>query len=375
MVTRNDVAARAGTSVAVVSYVVNGGPRPVAAATRARVLAAIAELGYRPNGLARALKRGRTNVIGLLVPDSSNPFFAAMSHAIEERAAAAGFVVLLGNSAGSPEREHGFVQALLEQRVDGIVLLGTEDEAKAAETLSASTVPVVALHRTLPWIGAAPADWRPDGVVSVDNEAGGYEATRHLRRHGHRRVACIAGPEGALPSDERVAGWRRALAGTNAALVREPFTREGGYRAARELFAAGRAPRAVFVCSDEQAIGVLRYAVESGRSMPEDVALVSFDGTRDGLFTTPTLTSVVQPMGEIARIAMDRILESLEDPTVTTEQVRTLPVEVRIGESCGCDPVRRGRAAPSSRLSPARTSPTEPGGPDRTRPRERRSSR
>jgi LacI family transcriptional regulator len=348
MVTRDDVAARAGTSVAVVSYVVNGGPRPVSTATRARVEAAINELGYRPNGLARALKRGRTNVIGLLVPDSSNPFFAAMSHAIEERAATAGFVVLLGNSAGSAEREQGFVRALLEQRVDGIVLLGTEDEAKAAETLSASTVPVVALHRTLPWIGATRAAWRPNGVVSVDNETGGFEATRHLREHGHTRIACIAGPESALPSDERVAGWRRALGGADAPLLRQPFTREGGYRAAQDLFSAKHPAGAVFVSSDEQAIGVLRYAVEIGKRVPSDVALVSFDGTRDGLFTTPTLTSVVQPMSEIARIAMAQILESLDGTATTTGQVHTLPMALRIGESCGCAPEDQERATPTN---------------------------
>jgi LacI family transcriptional regulator, galactose operon repressor len=336
VVTRDDVAARAGTSVAVVSYVVNDGPRPVSAATRARVIAAIEELGYRPNGLARALKRGRTDVIGLLVPDSSNPFFAAMSHAIEERAAASGLVVLLGNSAGSSKREEGFVRALLEQRVDGIVLLGTEDEARASESLSRFTVPVVSLHRTLPWIGRRSGGWRPSAVVSVDNEKGADQATAHLREHGHTRIACIAGPEGGLPSDERIAGWRAALGNGSGPLLRQPFTREGGYRAAQALFDDDEAATAVFVCSDEQAIGVLRYAAEAGRRVPTDMALVSFDGTRDGLFTTPSLTSVVQPMTEIAQISVDQIMSGLDDATTTPGHVHTLPMQLRVGESCGC---------------------------------------
>jgi LacI family transcriptional regulator len=355
VVTRDDVATRAGASVAVVSYVVNGGPRPVSAATRARVEAAIAELGYRPNGLARALKRGRTNVIGLLVPDSSNPFFAAMSHAIEEQASAAGFVVLLGNSAGSAQREEAFVKALLEQRVDGIVLLGTEDEAKAALSLAASTVPVVVLHRTLAWIGNKSAEWSPTAVVSVDNESGGFEATRHLSQHGHAVVGCIAGPEGVLPSDERVAGWRAALGRLtveDAPLVREPFTREGGYHAASQLFSQHPSPAALFVCSDEQAIGVLRYAAEAGLSIPNDVAVVSFDGTRDGLFTTPTLTSVVQPMAEISRIAMSQILDSLNgSETSPPGQVHTLPFALRVGESCGCPLAEQGRLISKPRRS------------------------
>src|SRR5882757_8802005 len=172
MATRRDVARLAGTSEALVSYVLNGGPRRVAPPTRERILAAIDQLGYRPNAVARSLKTSRTMTIGLVVPDNSNPFFAELARVIEDVGFASGYTMLLGNAMGDDAREAAYIRTLLDRQVDGLIVVPAHGPRSWITELSDQAVPRLVLDRELELPGAT--------QVLTDNEGGGYQATSHL---------------------------------------------------------------------------------------------------------------------------------------------------------------------------------------------------
>ncbi|MCZ4491976.1 MAG: LacI family regulatory protein [Conexibacter sp.] len=331
--TRNDVARLAGTSPAVVSYVVNDGPRPVAPDTRKRVQDAIDQLGYRPNGIARSLRGNRSNVIGLLVPDNSNPFFAALARAIEVAAYDEGYTVLLGNAVGDDARELRYARTMVEHRIDGLVLSSTGHSAEVVRELTDARVPLVLVDRHIPGIGAA--------VLAVDNEGGGFMATRHLIGHGHTRIACVAGPGDLTPSADRHRGWSRALRESglledDALFVRSRFDRVGGYHAAQELLRrGGERPTAIFACTDQQAIGVLRALAEADLSVPGDVAVVGFDGIPEGAYMNPPLATVRQPIRALGARAVELLLQDMRG-TAAAIEAEVMPVELTPNASCGC---------------------------------------
>lgn len=335
MVTRDDVARAAGTSPAVVSYVVNNGPRSVAEATRRRVEQAIRETGYRPNGVARALRDRRSRVIGLVVPDSANAFFAGLAQVVENEAYRRGYYLMLGNSAEDGEREAGYVRAFLEQRVVGLVLVSAGSQrrlaAQTATALSSSDAPLVLVHRNHRVKGA--------NVLLVDNEQGARLATSHLiYDHGILQVGCLAGPPGLPLSDERIEGWRSALSAVPSDVAdtdvrHSPFNRLRAFEVALDWLQSKAPPRAIFACTDEQAIGVIAAAGRLKLRIPEDLALVSFDGTPNAEYTTPGLTTVEQPLEEIGRRAVDLILKEKRHDRRAVERFATRLV---VRASCGC---------------------------------------
>lgn len=333
-VTRADVARVAGTSTAVVSYVLNDGPRPVAAATRRRVLAAIEATGYSPDGIARALASGDSRTLGLVLPDMSNPFFTALGHSLEVAASKVGFMFLLGDSAENPEQQSALIQRFLSHRVDGLVIVGVEESIDLAPARSAG-VPVVLLDRTL-------AD--PEvSTVAIDNQAAARAATEHLIEHGRSRIALVTGPGNLATAEARAKGWEEAMRegdiSVNASRVhRTGFDRKSGYRAGVELFSIPERPDAVFVASEQQAIGLLRAAYETGTRVPDDVAVVAFDGTEASEYCVPSLATISQPFKELANHA----LELVRTPR---ESARNIVCEFTLVRrtSCGCDSAPTGR--------------------------------
>jgi LacI family transcriptional regulator len=322
-VTRNDVARTAGVSPAVVSYVLNSGPRPVSEKARARVLAAVKELGYRPDGLARSLKMGRTRTLGLVLPDASNPFFAELARAIEDAAFARGFAVMVCNSADDLERERTYIASLAERRIDGLILISATAEQDLTDFTNLA-IPIVALDRS--------PDESPVSTIRSDNEDGAYQGTRHLLEHGHRRIAFVGGPDAGV-SDARREGWQRALgeAGREALTeCRAAFSFEGGRAAAATLIAELR-PDAVLVSSDIQAIGFISGLRCAGFSVPTDIALVSIDGTKAGEFSIPSLTSIAQPVVQMGAAAVAHLIDN-------PREIIHLALDNRlvIRSSCGC---------------------------------------
>jgi LacI family transcriptional regulator len=336
VVTRDDVARRAKTSSAVVSYVVNGGPRPVADATRVRVQEAITALGYRPNRIARALRTSSTNVLGVVLPDIANLFFSELARAIEDAALDAGYAIFIGSSEQNVERQSMYLKAFAEHQVAGLLVIAASNEEHAylrdqRSALPHAPVPLVVVDRL-------PAGLRATSVT-VDNEDGGYQATKHLLDHGHRTVHCLSGPQSLSSVQDRIAGWRRAMAATRRSTARQninscAFNRIAAAGITAKLLARQRRPTAMFVHSDEQAVGVLAACRRAGVDVPGDLALVSFDGTRERNSTWPVLSTMAQPIGQLGECAVRTLVRQLRNEKPPRSSV--LPVTFLPGGSCGC---------------------------------------
>lgn len=323
------------------SYVLNGGPRAVAPQTRARVLAAIKELDYQPNGIARSLRTSRTMTLGLVIPDSSNPFFAELARAIEDAAFESGYTLLVGNATEDEDRQTTYVRTFLQRQVDGLLLVPTHGPVKCVTELRNWNGPWVLLDRRVKHLTGV-------SQLLVDSRGGAQFATQHLLGHGRSNVACIAGPVDVTTTQDRVAGWRKALAEAGrrplTSMIRHvPFGRWASYQAALDLFTARR-PDAVFVASDEQAVGVLRALAELGMRCPDDVAVVSFDGIASSAYTVPTLTTMAQPFAQLGQLSISRLIARIGDPDAEPE-TSVLPVSLVVRRSCGCSDVLSGQDA------------------------------
>ncbi len=320
-----DVAKRAGVSPATVSRVLNPSGHPVREATRRRVLRAVRELGYTPNHLARSLLRQETAVVGLLVPDVSNPYYAAILRGMEDVAHQHGLAVMLCNTDRDPQKQRRYLQTLLERRVDGMVVAGGTFTPQDRRTLERK-VPVVAVGRHPARIPS----------VRVDNVDAARRACRHLLELGHRRIACLAGPEASTTARDRVQGYRFALEEGGVRpreewVVWSEFTARGGYCATQEILSRSRVT-ALLASNDQMALGALRALAEAGLSVPAQVSVVSFDDTPLAAATVPALTTVAIPAYEMGRHAMELLLrvragERAED--------LVLPTELRLRESAG----------------------------------------
>ncbi|MBB1256491.1 LacI family DNA-binding transcriptional regulator [Streptomyces sp. OF3] len=337
-VTRDDVARLAGTSTAVVSYVINDGPRPVAPATRERVLAAIKELGYRPDRVAQAMASRRTDLIGMIVPDARQPFFGEMAHAVEQAAAERGKMVLVGNSDYLDDREVHYLRAFLGMRVAGLILVSQGPSERAAAEIDAWDARVVLLHRR--------PDAMDDVAVVTDDIGGAHLATRHLLEHGHEYVACLGGvdetPVIGDPVTDHVEGWRRAMreAGrsTEGRLFQAPYNRYDAYKVALDLLAGPDRPPAIVCATDDQAIGVLRAARELRVDVPGELAVAGFDDVKEAALTDPPLTTVASDRPAMARAAVDLLLDDgLRVSGTRRDRLRQFPSALVIRRSCGCN--------------------------------------
>ena len=325
-VTLADVARYAGVSTSVVSYVVHDGPRPVATETAARVREAIRVLGYRPNASAQALRTGSSKMLGLIVPELDNPFWSELAVAVTHAAAARGYDVLLANSDGDATQELDRLRTLSARQVDGIIVTSILTRPDLSRVTDPG-IPMVLLN-TFFEVPDHPS-------IGVDALRGAYDGTRHLVEHGYRSIGLVMGHTGSMELREQ--GWMRALrdAGLpDGPIVRTDFNRRGGYEAGLRMFADENRPRAVFVSSDMQAVGVLRALWELGLSAPDDVAVVSFDGAAEADYTNPQLTTVRQPIETMAAAAVDRVLGLDADNQWHRDLV---PAELVLGASCGCD--------------------------------------
>jgi LacI family transcriptional regulator len=325
-VTRKDVARYAGVSSALVSYVLNPGTQKVAPATAARVLEAVRVLGYRPNAAARALKLGSAEMLGLIIPQNVNPFFAQFAQSVEEAADERGYKLLLANSDGSLTKERRHLRSFLSRQVDAILLASVSFEPDFADLMSAD-VPIVLLNQRRLAEGFS--------VVGVDLRGGAKAGAEHLIHHGHKNIGLVIGANAANEADDRELGWLDALHShglREGPIARGPFSREGGYAAAQRILAAAEIPTAIFVSSDNQAVGVLRALHEAGLRIPEDVAIVSFDGSPESEYTWPALTTVQQPLDAMAAAAVKAaVARPNSDPS---QQI--FPTDLIIRRSCGC---------------------------------------
>lgn len=323
--TRADVAQLAGVSTAVVSYVFNKGPRKVAPATYEKVRRAAKLLNYRPNTTARALRTGFSKMMAVIVPDSSNPFSAGIYNELQSAASHHGYSLMFMNVKGDPALEEDAIRKLIERNVDAIFL---------------------STSRTYDQIGTAPLDQsrfifmdQPRRLmnaksVSTNFYTSAMTATEHLIGHRHCSVDMLYGGPEVDRTDDRVRGWYAAHQNNNlpaGRIARSFFTREGGYRATIKLIDSNHPPQAIFAGSDMEAMGALRALHERGLRIPQDVAIVSFDGTVDSLYTWPQLTTMQQDTEKIAASAMKAALTPDETP-----DVQLIRASLVVRHSCGC---------------------------------------
>ena len=303
-----DVAARAGVSVTTVSHTLNG-TRFVSDAAKSKVHEAAHALGYVPSEVARGLKHNTTRTLGMLVPNNSNPYFAEIIRGVEDHCYSVGFSLLLCNSNDDPQRQVDHLRVLAERRVDGIVLVACGADDDIVASCKDLRLPLVLLDRD---IGSIDAD-----LIEVDHASGGEMATAHLLSLGHARVACIGGPVNLRPSEQREAGWRRALAAAGIVpradeLVRGDFGPQSGAAAMRKLLKSAHPPTAVFVCNDLMAIGALHAAHELDIEVPADLSVIGFDDIELSAYTSPPLTTIAQPKEAIGTGAASLLLERLQ---------------------------------------------------------------
>jgi DNA-binding LacI/PurR family transcriptional regulator len=309
MVRLRDVAAHAGVSVRTVSNVVNDF-QYVAPATRARVQASIDELGYRPNVAARNLRRGRTGLLALVVPEIDSPYFSELAARTVRIAEADGWTVLIDQTDGDPARERSLLRGERSQLVDGVIFSPLSMSAVELATRPDAT-PIVLLGEHA---GAPPVDH-----VVIDNVTAAADAVAHLIARGRSRIAAIGVPP-MLANEtarQRQLGYRRALAAAGIAQQTElelavtSLHRAEGHSAMTALLESGAHPDAAFCFSDELALGALRAVVDAGLRVPEDIALVGFDDVEDGRFAVPRLTTVAPDKEGIARLALQSLRDRL----------------------------------------------------------------
>lgn len=306
MATIKDVAAMAGVSFTTVSHVVNN-TRPVSADVRAKVERAISQLNYVPSAVARSLKARATATIGLVVPNSTNPYFAELARGIEDGCAQAGFCMFFCNSDDDPAKQRSYLRILQEKRIDGLIIASAGDDAVLARSLTDTREPLVIVDRNIEGLSA--------DLVQIDHERGAYLATKHLLELGHVRIGCITGPVATAVSAMRVHGFIRAMAERGidiepSAIVESDFSGPGGQEAAGRLFDTVR-PTAIFACNDMMGIGALRVAAERDIRVPEHCSIIGFDDIEISSYTYPALSTVGQSVRALGEAAAQMLIERI----------------------------------------------------------------
>lgn len=305
-----DIAKRAGVSVATVSRTFSH-PDKVKAETQERVNRAVAELEYSPNAMARGLRQMRSGTVIVIVPWIQNPFFAGIVQGIENVAHDQGFKVLLGETQNRQDRLDYYAAMVSSRVADGLILLGsllpTDVSERIADGDGAPMPLVLACERF---------DNLTCPQVAIDNERAACEAVRHLIGQGRSRIAMVSGPHGNMLSEDRMAGYRRALAEAGLPvlehhLLEGDFSVESGHRVMKTLLGLAPRPDAIFFANDEMAIGGLRAIQQAGLSVPHDFAIVGFDDIRFAGYVSPPLSTIRQPTGEIGETAMRLMVHRL----------------------------------------------------------------
>jgi LacI family transcriptional regulator len=325
-----DVGKRAGVSVFTVSAVINKTGQASVAMQR-RVEAAVRELNYRPNLLARSFAKQKTHLLGMIVTDISNPFFPLVVRGAEDTAQKAGYSILLCNSDNQKEKEENYLDLLVSKRVDGILLTVAPGRVNPSvrRMLKDAKVPVVLVMRIAP-------DLQCDAVVT-DDHRGAFEGVSHLARIGHRRIAFVSGPLEVSNGASRWKGYRKALQAHGLTYdptltIQGDYRIESGYRAGLAILP--RRPDAVFVANYLMTVGLMQAADEMGMSCPEDYALASFDDYPWLRYFRPRLTTIELPKYDLGvrstEILLGRISGKQSKP-----MIERLSTQLCVRESCG----------------------------------------
>lgn len=329
MTTLRDIAAHFGLSDSTVSRILNGKGR-ASADTRSRVLKYAKEFDYHPNQLAKSLKNRQSNTIGVLIPDITNEYYAVLFKAIEDRMRKHGLMAILFNSDEAPEREETFLEYLHSAQVDGMII--ATSGAPVYSTLASELIDRIVFVDNRPFSGSREVDY-----IGSDNIASSFLLTEHLISRGYDRIATLVGSLSESSAQERLEGFRKALADhaipeRDEWIVRTNFLYEDGVAKAVELLSANERPNAVIAQNNVLAYAAIRVAKGMGLGVPGDLAVCCFDHIDIYGFMRPVITSVVQPVSLIAAAAADAWLERRADPSRPALS-RLFSAEFRFGET------------------------------------------
>lgn len=325
MATILDVARLAGVSPITVSRVINRSGY-FSQETGQKVEAAILELGYVPNTLARSLRSKRTNTLALIITDITNPFFTTLARGVEDTASDAGFTVIFCNTDESQEEEDKYLQVLLQKQVDGFLLVPAHSSPESIDLIQKHGTPVVVLDRRVP---EANVD-----VVRGDSFGGAYQLTRLLLSLGHRRIAIVSGPQAVSTSSDRVSGYQQALKAAGLAdnpsyIFYGAFTQDSGYELTCRALALDPPPTALVAANNFLGIGALKALQASGIQVPADFSLASFDDLPQALLISfPFFTVASQAAYEMGRQATQLLLERLAKGAFSDYREIILPCEI-----------------------------------------------
>lgn len=346
--TIKDIAKAANVSKAAVSYVINGKPG-VSEETRQKILEIIRQANFRPNATARGLAGQRTEMLGLIIPDITDMFYANIVRGVENKANEFGYTLNLCTTHAEPSRERDVLDIFLSGRVDGVILMTYSLGRDYLEKLKKSAVPFVLID--------SPVCDESVCSIAVDNEDAGYRATQYLLELGHKRIAFIHGSRDSTDSEQRFNGYCRALREYGLTYREElvksgAYQRAGGYLAAKELLSGddgakgsgevggmttGIGPRsrptAVFAANDQMALGVLAAAQELGLQVPQDLSIIGVDDIEAVSLVSPPLTTVRQPMYEVGATATEILLRLIKGEEIDRKRI-LMQTTLVFRESC-----------------------------------------
>ncbi len=329
--TIKEVAQKAGVSIATVSRVFNNSAL-VSQSTIKHVQNIARSLHYVPNASARSLSRRKSDTFGMILPDLFGEFFSEVIRGADQTAQKHSYNVLLSSSHNNPEEIEEALTAM-RGRVDGIIIMSPQISADTLHNNLPKTLPVILLNCIV-------EDDSFDSIV-IDNFNGAYQITEHIIQHGHNRIAVIRGAIDNYEADERLRGYRCAIAKsgceTSADLeFKGDFSEEAGYDIAHSILKTSPRPTAVFASNDSMAIGALKSFHDNDIVVPDDIALIGFDDIPISRYVKPSLTTVHVPINEMGILAVERLISAVEGKNINKKEQIVFPTQLSIRESCGC---------------------------------------
>lgn len=329
-ITIQDVAKEAGVSANTVSRALNDKDE-IKEETKEQILEIANRMGYRPNRMAQGLRSDKTGVIGVIIADNTNPYFAAVVKGIEQAARRQDYSIILKDTNEDYQQEEEAIQVMLSEQVDGILITPIQTDQESIRSLQEAPIPFVLVSRYF-------KDLDTD-YVAAENDQGGYLATKHLIERGHERIGFINGPLYNSSAKDRLVGYKKALKEYDLQpderlIIKDALFMDDGYQEAKKLLAVDRPPTAIFAFSDFVALGAKKAIKEEGLAVPNDVAIVGYDDIPFSSCLDIPLSTVSVPKQKMGSESMELLKEKLTGGYDHTKQI-TLPIELKIRESSG----------------------------------------
>lgn len=320
MTTIYDIAKFAGVSPATVSRVLNG-KESVSEETKQKVLQIVEDMNYIPNAAARSLVEKKSWAVALLLPDISNPFFATIARGIDDAVSDKGYSLIICNSDDSLYKERKHINILRKRRVDGIILIASRNKSSVGD-LGIKNTPLVIVDRH--------QDTDHADFVLADNLNGARVATKHLISLGHKEIGTVTGPQNISTGAERFQGFKDAMSEADLQIDEQfifegDFREKSGYQMAKKMLKGSRLPTAIFAANDLMALGVMTALKEANIQIPNDMAIVGYDGIVETNYVVPQLTTIVQPNYEMGQVAGEHLIWRIGNPEEPRQKIVLSP--------------------------------------------------